>query len=70
MVAFKGRQLGIEGGDVFGAVVVGKLSETEFGQHGGALLGSAFFRVEGHEAPGDEVGAVEEIDGWGACDEG
>jgi hypothetical protein len=39
MVAFKGRQLGIEGGDVFGAVVVGKLSETEFGQHGGALLG-------------------------------
>lgn len=71
-VAGQGVQLAVEGGQVFGAPVVGEAADAEAREHGGAVLGGTLLGVEGDDAPGDEVGRVEEavVRGWGWAERG
>ena len=51
----------IEGGQVLGSPVVGVLLEAELLEHGDAFLGRTLLGIEGNDAPGDEVAAIEEF---------
>ena len=52
--------LGVEGGDVLGAPVVGEMLEPQLLEHGRAIFGPALLAVERDDAPGDQVVAGEE----------
>ena len=60
-VPLEGLDLGVEGGDVLGAPVVGEVLEPEPLEHRRPLLGPALLRVERDDAPGDEVVAAIEL---------
>ena len=60
MVTLQRVHFRVEGGDVLGAIVVGEAVDAEALQHGGAFLRPALLRVEGHDAPRDEIAFREE----------
>ena len=45
---------------MLGPIVVGEPRESQTLEHGRAFLGPAFLRIEGNDAPGDEILALEE----------
>ena len=54
-----GVDLGVEGRDVLRTPVVSEALDAEVGEHRGAFLRTALLRVEGNDAPRDEIGAGE-----------
>ena len=55
MMPLQSFDLGIEGRDMFGSIVIGKLGKAQLFQHRCSFFGASFLRVEGNNAPGDQI---------------